>query len=126
MPILRVKKKIPYSVLADTIIPYKFGSGSCTFIPEAKWPKIKDLWTCGEAGNTGWMGMYYRYGSDTIAQLLSLKSGACASGNKWTWVNQGASSKKRDADPEPNDFAHRDDNEAVMFRQIQAEILKKN
>jgi tyrosinase len=118
------KDKFPYSVTVDTVIPYKFGSGSSTFIPEAKWPKIKDLWTCGEEGRPGWMGMYYRYGTDAIAQILSTRSGACKS-NNWGWVNYGAGSKKRDADPEHNDFTDRDDNEAVMFREIQAEIIRK-
>jgi hypothetical protein len=117
------KDKLPVRVLPDTIVPYKFGSGSSIFIPDTKWPKIKDLWTCGEAGKPGWMGMYYRYGGDAIAQLMSLKPGCCKS-NNWGWVNYGGS-KKRSEDPEQNDFTDRTDNEAVMFRDIKAEILKK-
>jgi len=120
------KDKLPVRVLPDTIIPFKFGSGSCTFIPESKFPKIKDMWTFGDEGKPGWMGMYYRYGPDAIAQLLSVKTDTpvCKS-NNWSWVNYGAKSKKRAEDPEQNDFTDRNDNEAVMFRQIQADILRK-
>jgi hypothetical protein len=118
------KDKYPVSVTADTIVPYKMGSGSASFIPESKWPKIKDLWTCGEEGKPGWMGMYYRYGTDALAQLLSLKSGCCKS-NNWGWLNYGASKKRGADEPETNDFTDRTDNEAVMFREIEAELLRK-
>jgi len=117
------KDKYPVAVKSDTIVPYRFGSGSSIFIPESKWPKIKDLWTCGEAGKTGWMGMYYRYGPDALAELLRLKSGCCKSDN-WGWVNSKSGSKKRD-EPETDVFADRTDNEAVMFRQIRADLIRK-
>jgi hypothetical protein len=106
-------------VLPDTKIPYKMGSGTSILIPEASFPMIKDLWSCGEEGNPGWMGLYVRYGPDKMAQALDLAK-SCKSGQQWRWVNCGASTSKRgETTPEI------EDNESKIYKEFEETFLRK-
>jgi hypothetical protein len=105
-------------VLADTVVPYKMGSGSAVFIPPEKWPKIRDLWTCGEEGKPGWLDMYVRYGYDKMAEFMD-KNGYCVKDQKWRWVHYNANQKRGETTPEI------EDNETKMYRQLEESLRYK-
>jgi hypothetical protein len=105
--------KTKVRVLPDTQIPFYMGSGSSTIISPSIWPRIKDLWTCGEPGNLGWYDMYVRYGPDKMAQALDLKN-ACKAGQVWRWVNCGTSTY---SDPTSN--------ESKIYGKIGTTLIRK-
>jgi len=104
-------------VLPDTIVPYKMGSGSCVQIPPTSWPRIKDLWSSGDVGEPGWMGLHVRYGPDKMAQSLEA-NGYCKPGQVWRWVNINTGKKRAETTPEEN-------NETRMYRQINEALRQK-
>jgi hypothetical protein len=75
---------IAYTVRLDDTLNFYLTSSTATFLPMNLWPTVRDLWTMGTAAQSGWGGIYYRYGPDKMARALTAQ-GRC--GN-WAWVNQ--------------------------------------
>jgi len=74
----------PYSVSIDSILTYFSTYGqNTTIIPPNQWPTIRQMWSLGDGNGSGWCGLYYRYGPESL--LPSLIN--CTDQN-WTWVNQ--------------------------------------
>jgi tyrosinase len=98
---------IKASITLDTQVTFYFSSSSDSkILPKAQWPLLKDLHSSGydnPSQQPGWQNLYVRYGPDPLAQRIApaCTKQPATTGNPWTVVNYGASSKKRDAEEVP-------------------------
>jgi hypothetical protein len=89
--------RVPYDVGIDTKISFYWIDQDSDIFPSATWPTPRQLWGLGKPGAPAYDGIYYVYGPDQLAQTV-LKT-ACSKNTRWTYVNYGASAKKRNIDP---------------------------
>jgi len=74
------------TVLLDQVINmYYYSNTKAVWLPSTVWPTPRQLWSMGEnCTNTGWNGIYYRYGPDNIVNTFG---SVCTKGGPWNWVN---------------------------------------
>jgi len=82
-PVADPYSKLVYPVDIDSTLNFYISvSSQAVFIPIAQWPTIRQMWSMGTATAPGWQGLYYRYGPDKMASILT----SCTD-QSWTWVN---------------------------------------